>query len=256
MDTGKGGILLAGVILAAGVTAHANSDFVFPATSKTLGDSVTFSFAEGRRAASAAFGVDDSGAAPLLQIRLSNVGQDVLYPDEVLTALFFDLAGDPPLTPESALVAPGSEVVFDSPGTDVVGGEWAYWQHTSELPPPLARQGISSTGLDLVGPHDLFPGNNLCGALNPNGMEYGLLSASDDPGTDNHAVTGQFPFIRHEVDLTLSGLPAGFDVTTDVSNVAFWYGTDRTPLPEPLTMAGVALAAVSVGAYVRRRHRA
>src|SRR6516165_1807867 len=60
----------------------------------------------------------------------SNVGVSV--PADVLTAVFFSLAGDPLLTRTSAVLAPGSMIVISgapNPGPGpggVVGGQWAY----------------------------------------------------------------------------------------------------------------------------------
>ena len=191
-----------------------------------------------------------------LRVTLTNTSQvDVQVPSQVLTAVFFDIAGDPVLTRISAILAPGSAVLFG--GTDpggVVGGEWAYGAGLSGAPRG-ARQGISSVGLGLFGPPDLFPGTDLQNPLSPNGLQYGLTSAGDDPGTGNTPVTGKNALIQNSVVFTLGGLPEDFQLS-GISHVSFQYGTDLsepnvpTHTPEPGTLV---LAAVGCVLLVTRR---
>ncbi len=251
--------LTASVIFAAAGSAQAISDpnLFFRYTQAVVGQSITFSFSEDQRAASARFDSFEAGGENFLEVTLSNTGDDVLLPVDILTAVWFDLAGDPTLNPYEVLLASSSSVVFGPAPTDgIVGGEWAYWQRGSELPPPDADQGFSSTGIDLVGAHDLFPGDDLSHPPAPNGLEYGLTSEQDDLATGNTPVTGGYPLIKHSVVFSLSGLPDGFDVLQDVSNVYFSYGTSRTPVPEPLTMVGVAGGIVALAGYIRKRRLA
>ncbi len=264
-------LVAAGWFLIVALPARATTtNIVFRYDTQTMaGDSVTFSFGEDQRAASAAFRSFTSDGKDYLEVILSNMGADVLVPEEVLTAVFFDLESDPTLTPESAVLASGSIVLFDSqPAGGVVGGEWAYWQRDDELPPPRPDQGISSTGIDLVGPHDLFPGADLAEPLCPDGLQYGLTSINDDPYTGNSKVAWNAPtdnpdpLIKHSVVFTLSGLPSNFDVTEHLDNVDFWYGTSRTPtppvsneppIPEPITILTISLGGAGLFGYIRRR---
>lgn len=181
-----------------------------------------------------------------LIVTLSNPSPfDVRLPSEVLTAVFFTLAGNPTLTPKSAILSFGSIVLFG--GTDpggVVGGEWAYRNHLSGAPLG-ADEGISSAGFGLFGPGNRFPGSNLQGPTNPNGLQYGITSAGDNPATGNQAVTGQNALIKNSVVFTLSGLPAGYLLTeSSITAVSFQYGTALPPrdpnvagilIPEPNT---------------------
>jgi len=191
---------------------------------------------QGNLAASVVFEVADFSN---LRIALSNTSSaDVGVPAEVLTALFFDLPGNPLLTPASAVLAPTSTVLFGSAGPGgVVGGEWAYAAGLSGAPGG-AQQGVSSVGLGLFGPHDLFPGVNLAGPVSPDGLQYGITSAGDDPALGSQAVTGKQALIRNAVIFTLSGLPEGFALS-GISHVSFQYGTDlaepsfSTHTPEP-----------------------
>lgn len=85
---------------------------------------ITFSQTVGSLSASVSFDVSGSD----LLVVLSNTSSaDVMVPVDVLTAVFFDIAGDPTLTPSSAVLSAGSVVLFGGttdPGGGV-GGEFA-----------------------------------------------------------------------------------------------------------------------------------
>lgn len=183
---------------------------------------VTFSGTDlGGRAASATF--SDLGGGTL-GVRLANTAaEDVLAPDHILTAVFFNMLGAPALAPFSAVVAPGSAAFFGptDPG-GVVGGEWAFG------PGAGFGYGISASGFGIYGGPS-FPGTNLQGPAAVDGLQYGLTSAGDDTTTGNAAVTGGFALVQHAVDFQFTGLPGGFDLN-DVSDVFFQYGTS---LDEP-----------------------
>jgi hypothetical protein len=222
---------------------------------------------DGLRIAAATF--DTSGTN--LVVSLRNIGPDILAPDQLLTAIFFKLAGNPVLTPVSAIVPASSSVSFG--GTDpggVVGGEWAYAAGLAM--PSGANSGISSSGFGLFGSAN-FPGTNLQGPAAVDGMQYGLASAVDDPTTGNAPVTGANAMIRNEVVFTLSGLPVGFDPSAagsiDAESLFFQYGTSLTEpgfgnpgegdpppgqVPEPgsLLLLGSAFSLVALR-RVRRR---
>src|SRR5262249_23648073 len=143
-------------------------------------------------------------------------------------------------------------------GTDpggVVGGEWAYKGALSGGP-HSASYGVSSAGLGLFGPGDVFPGSNLSGPASPAGLEFGITSAGDNPATGNsHVIGGDGPLIKSSVVFTLGGLPAGFDPAARISNVSFQYGTDLSEpnlpgVPEP---GAGALLAMAMGFAFRRR---
>ena len=85
--------------------------------------SVTFAEASGSLSASAAFDVVGGN----LQVVLTNTSAaDVLVPTEILTAVYFDIRGNPALTPISALLTAGSTAFFGPTNGGNVGGEWAY----------------------------------------------------------------------------------------------------------------------------------
>ncbi|MFH0963025.1 MAG: XDD4 family exosortase-dependent surface protein [Planctomycetota bacterium] len=206
---------------------------------------ITFTGSQGDLAASASFDINGSNQ---LVVTLTNTSiHDVLVPSDVLTALFFDIDGDPVLTRISATLAPGSVVIHGTtdPG-GVVGGEWAYKAGLSGAPGGTS-QGISSSGFDLFGPGDRFPGNDLDSPASPDGMNYGILSAGDNTATGNSPILSR-PFIKNGVVFVLGGLPGGFSLS-DIHNVWWQYGTDLSEphFPEPTTILLLASSAVILG---------
>jgi len=232
--------------------AVAAGAFVFglAITSPVSASIVTFSAADGTLAASATF--ENSGTD--LVITLANTSTfDVLVPADVMTALFFDVDGPAlTLTPVSAILGAGSVVHFGGtdPG-DVVGGEWEYEDSFGDPAPHGAAYGISSAGFGLFGSGAMFPGSNLEGPASVDGLQYGIVSAGDNPATGNAPVTGDNALIQNEVVFTLSGLPVDFDVNR-ISTVNWQYGTglDEPNIPEPSSLLLLVLGGV---AAIRRR---
>ena len=92
-----------------------------------------------------------------LLVTLTNTSTaDIAVAADLLTAVFFNITGDPLLTRNSVVLAPGSSVEHGggtNPGNDV-GSEFAYLNGLNQYG---ANQGISNSGLGLFGPGDLFP---------------------------------------------------------------------------------------------------
>jgi hypothetical protein len=225
---------------------------------------VTFTGSSGSLAASAKFEVVSGN----LQVTLTNTSSaDVLVPSDVLTAVFFDVNGVGALTRVSAVLGGGSSVFYDpdgQPAGGVVGGEWAYRSGISAFG---ATEGISSTGINIFGPGDRFPGADLAPPASPDGLQYGILSAGDNTATGNGGVTGSGGLIKNQVVFTLSGLPTGFDpsATGKITHVSFLYGTaidephydghtNPVPLPAAASM-GIGLLGSLGGAKLLRRRR-
>jgi len=227
-------------------------------------NAVVFSGSSGTLAASVSFDI----VAGNLQVTLANTSTyDTLVPTDVLTAVFFNVAGNPSLTPLSAVLAAGSTVFYDAqgqPAGGVVGGEWAYRNNLPSGGVPLnANSGISSSGFGPpadfgTGAATKFPGADLENPDNIDGLQYGILSAGDNSATGNTGITGSGGLIKNSVVFTLSGLPVGFSLA-DISGVSFQYGTalsEPNIVPEPSTYVAGALLLIPLLAQFRRWKRA
>ncbi|MBX3357493.1 MAG: hypothetical protein KF745_03605 [Phycisphaeraceae bacterium] len=191
-----------------------------------------------------------------LIVTLTNTAtSDVTVPSDVLTAVFWSMnIGASSLTRTSGLLAPGSTVFYDpdgQPAGGVIGGEWAY---RSGLSFNGASFGISSTGIDLFGPGDLFPGPDLAPPTSPDGLQYGLLSAGDNTATGNGGITGSGGLIKNAVVFTLTGLPANFSLDS-ISNVLLQYGTDVSEPRIPAVPAPGVLGLLAAGGVMAARRR-
>ena len=110
-----------------------------------------------------------------------------------------------------------------------MAGEWAYAFASSDLAYGT-NYGISSSGLGIFGPPDLFPnGTNLAGPITPDGVQYGITTKNDTAANDNGGLSGN-PLISNQVMFALSGLPRGFDVSS-ISDVTFHNGTALNEVP-------------------------
>jgi hypothetical protein len=183
-------------------------------------NALLFTTAPGAMAASADFVILPGG---FLQVTLTNTGTgDPAAPGDILTAVFFNLAGDPSLSRDSAVLGAGSTVIHGpSPSTDpggVVGGEWTYNNTQSVFG---ANEGISSAGFGVFGVGDRFPGTNLQGPDSVNGVQYGITTAFDTSGNDNTGISS-VGLIQNQVVFTLDNFTG---TLADLSHVSFQYGT-------------------------------
>ena len=176
---------------------------VVPVTAKAA---VDFSGSLGALAANVSFDVLPGSQ---LKVSLTNTSaSQALVPSSVLTGVFFN--GLNGLTPASAYLNTGSVVVNASqndgpyvglqpPGGNV-GGEWAY--ESGFGGPNSTTAGISSTGLGLFGQFN-FNGPNLQNPTALDGMQYGIVPASNADGIGNGGMGGN-AFIRNSVVFVLS----------------------------------------------------
>lgn len=218
-----------------------------------------FSFLDGTLAAQATFAQNGT----TLTVTLENTSVfDILSPSDVLTGVFFDLANvdDGSLTPTRALLGEGSSVWFPrrpkTDGTDSqgeIGGEYGFRDDLQDLLSETSMV-ISVVGLgDLIGRPHVFPGDNLVGppSGSPGGIDYGLVSALDDPLTGNRSVTGRSPLVSNSVLFELAGLPGDFVLDGNISSVRFNYGSNFSPVPEPSTLVLMVLGGAAT--FMRRR---
>src|SRR5262245_42572178 len=131
-----------------------------------------------------------------LTVTLTNTStHDVLVPADVLTGVFFNTAHT--LTAVSASLN-GSSVYYGSIANSVGAG----WQYAVPVGGVQGKNaGISATGLGKFGPN----GNFYSGpTVKLGGLNYGILSAGDNPLTGNTGVTGKGPLIKDSVRFTLT----------------------------------------------------
>jgi len=224
---------------------------------------MSFSGSSGALAASATF---DIVGGQLVVVLSNTSAADALVPTDVLTGLFFNIVGNPLLS-RTSVISNGPTFLNGAqynPAGTVVGGEYAYVNSLSQYG---ANSGISNSGLGIFGPADLFPGANLQGPASPDGVQYGLTSAGDNPTTGNSAMLSN-ALTRNSVTVSLGSLPAGFSLSS-ISNITFQYGTalseghfsggggggTGTSIPEPQTVALLGLGALLAGLGRRRRRR-
>ena len=190
-----------------------------------------------------------------LVLTLTNTAAgDVWDPAHVLTGLFFDIAGNPTLTAIGATTCTNCINNYPNPDPTDVSGEWAFKQATDLA--FGANYGVSAAGLGLFGPNDLIGQNPILAPSSPGGVDFGITSKNDIPGTNGGL--SSVPLISNYVVFTFAGIAPGFDPST-INNITWQYGTDLSeavPTPEPATLLLFGPAALAAFAARRRRKNA
>jgi hypothetical protein len=176
--------------------------------------------------ATATFDLSIAGTTTNFVVTLSNTAAYIPNDNpDILTGVFFTLAGNPTLTRISGVLNAGSVAMEN--GTNltiagvVVGGSWTYKAGLSTAPGG-ANQGISSAGFNIFGPPGVFPGAALPDdSPVPDGIGGGLTTTVD--GGTSDGLSGR-PFIQYSAVFTLGAVPASFTLS-DISDVSFQYGT-------------------------------
>lgn len=208
-----------------------------------------------------------------LTVLLTNTSMDeTLIPADLLTGVYWNIAGDPALTPISAVLGSGSTVLFPGvttipgTGTDVgggVGGEFGYRGDLSGGIFNGATYGVSSTGLGEFGSPDLFGGTNLQGPAGPDGPQYGIVSAGGIGVINNNGpLSGTTAHISNSVLFTFTFV-GSIDID-DIVVTGFQYGTSQDEpfiippppppdVPEPATIGLLLMGLVGVAARRSRK---
>jgi hypothetical protein len=198
-----------------------------------------------------------------LIVTLSNTGTfDPQTANDILTAVFFTLDGDPKLTPESAQLAPGSSVIGHRLPLEFTGDVSSQWAYKNDLvgAPDGTDEGISSTDLKWFNTKNALSKDKIKGFGSLNGVSFGLTTPDDLGGHDRGNLKNQ-GLTQNSVVLTFGGLPTNFSIA-DISDVTFQYGTSpKAPeflgeittmeVPEPSTIALVAFSVLATAGAAR-----
>jgi MYXO-CTERM domain-containing protein len=218
----------------------------------TPSQAIVFSGSSGTLSASADFELSGN----TLTVTLTNTSpHDVLVPTDVLTAVFFNTTTA--MTPLSANLN-GSSVFYGSIVNNVGEG----WQFDQGTGAHGLNSGIGASGFNVFGSDPWF--------FNPgqppiDGLNYGILSAGDNPATGNTGVTGHGPLIKNSVQFLLT-VGSGFSLAELGGHVVFQYGTALSEpnfpgfppgtVPEPSSLAIAGLGALGLVGFGLRRRRA
>ena len=221
----------------------------------------SYSMSENGRSAEVTFEVSGTDLIVTLANKSTN---DAMAPTDVLTGVFFNIAGNPVITPIAASLYTGSSIICKNTGhagdcptqldpNGLMNGEWAF---KSNVNLRNAKYGISSSGLGIFGPSDLFPNpTNLQGPVDPDGIQYGITTEGDNANTANGGLGGN-NLVKNKAQFkfALNGNADNFH-PGKLSDISFQYGTATTEpyllVPEPASYLLVSLGIL--GIFIARR---
>ncbi len=217
-------------------------------------------FEEGRHSvtlsAQAVFTLDTT--TDVLTVALSNTSPAAGFKiggAEVLTELFFNATDT--LTPKSAALASGSEIVGTAPHGQTLAGNWEYVA-TSHAPSNIPNHVISSSGVYAKGnPKHDPPAFGAPSGHGIGGPSWGLVDTSN--GHD--IARGDLPVVDNQILFTFQADPH-FTLSELGPSVVFQFGTTRSgpevlgpdppSAPEPTSLAIWGLLGIAGVVYRRR----
>jgi hypothetical protein len=187
----------------------------------------------------------------LLQVVLTSTGDAAASNIQILNGVFFNVAGNPVLSAQSANLTSGSNLINSTTGAVVAGNAadgWGLFQGatvlaaTTGIYSPPTSYGIISAGFGVGGQSNFGNSNG----QNLDGGDYGIVHGV----TANNSINPQFsPLVSNSMTFVLDNYTG-----QAITDVVFQYGTAlSTPVPEPSTLAIAGLGALGFVTYGLRR---
>jgi len=193
----------------------------------------------------------------ILTILLTNdTSQTIRSIGQVLTGLTWDISNGVTLTPRTALIAGGSQLINPSMGFTNLSGEWAFRDDIA-AGSSLGSFGIGAMG-DIIfeetfGVGDCFAlaANGKCasvfGTTAPGNVDAGIVGPNFSP---NMGFGG--PVVQNAMIFTFEF--AGSLMQSDITNVQPLFGTDgATLVPEPTSLLLLGSGLFVLGLFGRKR---